>query len=286
MTTTDPSHAESPTAGARTSLDAVLSAASELVLGGRWDAAALLLDSTVVDDPLDRVRLALTVAAVETDRDFWLRTSGAEEALKRAASALETAPDRAFAWELDLLRLRRDYAEALFASGDAPTDEGPTDPTGPAASVIADLTNRATELHEAAPAPARAGWTAFYHGLIVDVLAGDHASAPAHYEEALALAERWGDDVLASYALRHLGGHTQDAGDLERTKDLWERSTVLRQSTGFVPGALAQQILLAVLARETGDTAAASALATEIGRWARALGIEYVAAQADGLAQS
>jgi len=46
---------------------------------------------------------------------------------------------------------------------------------------------------------------------------------------------------------------------------------------------LSQQILLAMLARDTGDTAGATLLAREIARWADAIGAESLAAQAKSL---
>lgn len=50
----------------------------------------------------------------------------------------------------------------------------------------------------------------------------------------------------------------------------------------MVPGVLTQQLLLAVLARDTGDEAGATALAREIARWAAAIGADPVHAQAAG----
>jgi hypothetical protein len=47
-----------------------------------------------------------------------------------------------------------------------------------------------------------------------------------------------------------------------------------------VLGVLAQQLLLAVLARDAGDEAGARALATETRRWAEAVGAVRVAGQA------
>jgi type IV pilus biogenesis protein CpaD/CtpE len=47
-----------------------------------------------------------------------------------------------------------------------------------------------------------------------------------------------------------------------------------------VPGTLSQQMLLAVLARDSGDEAGAAALAREIARWAAAIGAESIKAQA------
>jgi hypothetical protein len=59
----------------------------------------------------------------------------------------------------------------------------------------------------------------------------------------------------------------------------WERSTELREKVGHVPGALAQQVFLAVLLRDEGDEAGARAVATETNRWARQLGITFIIQQ-------
>jgi hypothetical protein len=47
-----------------------------------------------------------------------------------------------------------------------------------------------------------------------------------------------------------------------------------------VVGTLSQQMLLAVLARDTGDPAGADAIAAEVLRWTEALGVVRLADQA------
>lgn len=61
---------------------------------------------------------------------------------------------------------------------------------------------------------------------------------------------------------------------------MWERSAELRQRAGAVPYVLSQQLLLAGLARDTGDPDQARAVAGQICRWARALGIAILEAGA------
>ncbi|HEY8455963.1 MAG TPA: hypothetical protein VIL34_10230 [Actinopolymorphaceae bacterium] len=125
-----------------------------------------------------------------------------------------------------------------------------------------------------------------------DVLAWRHrrqsraqrALARECYDEALRLAEVDGDDLLLSYALRHLGDHVlEDDSDIALAGTYWERSTTLRQRLGFVPGALAQQLLLATHAQRAGDPTKARVIAEAVGRWAAALGVEWLAAQARGV---
>jgi hypothetical protein len=61
---------------------------------------------------------------------------------------------------------------------------------------------------------------------------------------------------------------------------MWERSAELRQRAGAVPYALSQQLLLAGLARDTGDPDQARAVAEQVRRWARALGVAILEAGA------
>ncbi len=126
----------------------------------------------------------------------------------------------------------------------------------------------------------RRGWAEFYLGLVADNLYGERDTAPAHYEIALRLGEA-GDDMLAAEALRHLGDHDHDAGDHKRTSERWRQATALGARSGNVGFTLAQQMLLAVLARDAGDEAGAAALTREIARWAGAIGAVRIETQAN-----
>jgi tetratricopeptide (TPR) repeat protein len=57
--------------------------------------------------------------------------------------------------------------------------------------------------------------------------------AVASHEEALLIAEGGGYDIEASYAVRHLAGHKQDAGDLDAALAGFERSLMLRTRAGY-----------------------------------------------------
>ncbi|MET7619753.1 hypothetical protein [Streptomyces sp. NPDC005408] len=152
-------------------------------------------------------------------------------------------------------------------------------PEGKALEVITDLRRRAEDLREQALDEISRGWAEMYLGLIADNLFAERDAAPDHYRPALRAGEA-GDDLLAREALRHLGDHDHDHGDHERARERWERATALGARAGAVPGTLSQQLLLAVLARGTGDEAGAAALAQEIVRWAAALGAVHLEAQA------
>lgn len=58
--------------------------------------------------------------------------------------------------------------------------------------------------------------------------------AVASHEEALSIAGGGGFDIEASYAVRHLAGHKQDAGDLDAALAGFERSLMLRTRAGYL----------------------------------------------------
>jgi tetratricopeptide (TPR) repeat protein len=66
-----------------------------------------------------------------------------------------------------------------------------------------------------------------------DASAEELRRARASHEEALAIAEAGGFDIEASYAVRHLSGHKQDAGDLDGALAGFERSLALRTRAGY-----------------------------------------------------
>jgi tetratricopeptide (TPR) repeat protein len=255
-------------------LDEVIGAARELAKAGRWNRAARLLDASAPDNDKDRARISLAAVEVALESDWFGGTSQARERLK-AAQGWDDDPQSG--WDLAFLGLRIDYRDTIIHDGEfQPGPEG-TDP-----EVMADLRRRAQELGEQAPDGVRAGWASMYLGLIADNVYGERDAAPAHYEVALQKGEE-GDDLLAREALRHLGDHDHENGDYELALERWGRATELGAGAGAVCGTLSQQIVLAMLARDTGDEAGAALLAREIARWAGAIGAESLATQAKGL---
>lgn len=162
-------------------------------------------------------------------------------------------------WDLAFLRLRHDYLSAL------------REPDSP---VVTDLRTRCGRLASEADSAVRVGWARLYLGLIADNLAGERDVAPGHYHAALEAGLTW-------EALRHLGDHDRDGGDPESAARRWEQSAESAAREGRVPGTLAQQLLLAVLARDNGDASGAARLAGEVARWAGALGMTRLADQAE-----
>ncbi len=265
-------------------LDELLAAARELSLAGRWERALRLLDSASCATPGDRARLALAAAEVALQSDWFggtaLTAPRAEHAEKQAPGTVGgsgTGRDPGFDWDLGFVRLRHDYLRLL--RGDGTFRPGPE---GKDPEALTGLRRRALALREDGPDEVRRGWASMYLGLIADNLFAERTAAPAHYDAALSAGETGGDDLLAREALRHLGDHDHDDGDHGRALERWERATALGARAGMVPGVLTQQLLLAVLARDAGDEAGATALAREIARWAGALGMGSVHAQATG----
>jgi hypothetical protein len=262
-------------------------AARALMLAGRWAQAAGLLEDVTEAGPADQAVLAVAQAEVATDSDFWCRTDLGSSALERACAAVGGAAvagaphDPSLDFDLELLRLKHDYAVVLFGpDGGAPR----FGPQGREAGLIDGLASRAAALRASAPDQERAAAAMFYAGLIEDNLRGDGEAARSAFGCALAAAEEAGDDLTVSEALRHLGYHASEAGDPGQARTMWERSAEQRQRAGAVPYVLSQQLLLAGLARDTGDPDAARTMAIEVGRWAHALGITLLESQAAQIA--
>ncbi len=251
-------------------------AARALMLAGRWAQAAGLLEAAVPAGDAERAVLAVADAEVAVDEDFWVRTKRGASAAERARLAV--AGDPVLSFEAEFLTLKHDYAAELLGP------DGPRfGPEGRDGRIIDDLAARAARLHDAAPDRRHAAAATFYAGLIEDNLRGDSAAARSLFARALTEAEQAGDDLVISEALRHLGYHAGQAGQADQARQMWERSAELRQRAGAVPYVLSQQLLLAGLARDSGDRDAARALAGQVRGWARALGIGLLESGAAGI---
>jgi hypothetical protein len=251
----------------------VVVSATALARAGNWAAAVRLLAATETDDPRARAALALAAAEVAVDDDAFRGSCLAPQTIEAAEPLVNAANDPVLRWNLDLLQLRRSYlVEVLQPEGELRLGQN--------ADNGAALVERAEQLFAIAPDRGRAGWVAFWRGLIADNLQAEQSKASAWYDQALTAAKDEHDELLESFALRHLGDHAEVAGDRSRARELWERSTELRARTGFVPGVLAQQVLLAGLLQAENEEAVARALAQEVERWARALDIPWLSKQA------
>ena len=92
-----------------------------------------------------------------------------------------------------------------------------------------------------------------------DPMDADKARARALHGEALAIAEAGGFDVEASYAVRHLAGHKQDAGDLEGALAGFERSLALREKAGYAIYLAPSLIAVGDVWKDKGDAKKARA---------------------------
>jgi hypothetical protein len=256
----------------------VVAAATALSRAGNWSASERLLGATHAESPAERAALALAVAEIAVEADASRGSDSAPAAMRAADQAVKAMDDPELRWDFMFLRIRREYLTQVFQAGELQLGQ-----EGRSSADVAALGTRIEQLGDDAPDGRRAGSAAFYRGLIADNLEGERAAAPAWYERALASATETGDELLASSALRHLGDHAEEAGDLARARELWERSAELRAREGFVPGVLAQQMLLAVLSRAEGDETTARAIAREVVRWAGALQIGWLRNEAAAL---
>jgi tetratricopeptide (TPR) repeat protein len=102
-------------------------------------------------------------------------------------------------------------------------------------------------------------WTGTYH----QVVRGDADTARPILGRALDLARAAGDDLTASYALRHLGILDHRAGRLPEARAQLEESTHLRRRLDFAPGVGANLVGLAYIAAEEGRREAAADLLHE-----------------------
>ena len=264
--------------GARVSVDvdSIIAAATALTWAARYDVARRLLDSafSAADGDAAARQLALAAAATAVHHDF--RTVGPRWAPGAIGDA-ETVTDAQDRWQLDFLELQHDYGRELIGPDGARAAEG----RDPARAAV--LARRAEALAASASDAADGGWAAFYRGLIDDNLTGDRDGAPRWLAQALDAAEQAGDDYLAGEALRHLGDHDEEAGELAQARARWERSTELWARIGNVTGVLAQQLLLAQLAIREGRPVAGTAIAQEVSRWAGAIGLVLYQKHADAL---
>lgn len=109
----------------------------------------------------------------------------------------------------------------------------------------------------------------------------EKASARALHEEALAIAEAGGFDVEASYAVRHLAGHKQDAGDLDGALAGFERSLALREKAGYTIYLAPSLIAVGDVWKDKGDAVKARAYFERARTAADAIGAARFRAMAD-----
>jgi hypothetical protein len=270
----DGAHGIQPSPGGEGS--PIVAAAYALMRAARWAEAGQLLAATDRPELAAEVALARAQLAVEVYQ--WQGLGDPVAALDAAAAQAGDHGDPGLAFDLASLRLFSDYwAELAPGDGRSPS----FGPEGRDPAVLDELDRRAGHLTATARGARRAARATFYAGIIADNLRAEPELAEELFTRALAACRPGADDDYAAEALRHLGGCAQAAGDLKLTREYWERSAALAEQAGWLPLALAQQALLAELSADEGDLAAARTLAAEVRRWATALGLARLAAQAE-----
>jgi len=219
-----------------------LAAARHLQRAGRWDTALAI----VPDTPEGR----LLRADILVDRQFW-RLDPVRDALAAVGAVRPAYPEAA-----EFLTGQLEYWRRLQRP-DAPAIAG--DPVAIFKALAADTRF--------------GGWTGFWYGVAQELLNDDPAGATAAYTRALEEAESRGDRLLESYAMRHLGGLAEDAGQTERAIELLERSYDLRAALGARPQITASQITLADI---LGDSQRAASLRSAASATAEELGLTWL----------
>jgi hypothetical protein len=138
------------------------------------------------------------------------------------------------------------------------------------------LFTKARELYRALGDERGEAEACFWVGTFHQLLRGHHEAALPELRRSRELAERTGDRLTLSYAVRHLGFAAMAAGDLAGAERLLTESVDLRRELGFTAGVAAGLLALAELAATAGDERRAHALldeATEVARSAGAAGI-------------
>jgi tetratricopeptide (TPR) repeat protein len=101
----------------------------------------------------------------------------------------------------------------------------------------------------------------FFHvGLVYGVLRHDHTQALPYFQQSYQVAQAAGDQIMESYAIRHIAFAHYDAGDIPAARAALEESLRLRETAGFVPGVAMALMALAYAVKEHGERSKALAL--------------------------
>ena len=218
--------------------------AEALRLAGRWEEALALLEDERARDagPETRGRVLVELARTLNDRS----TFGGDPDEPRAEAVLGELEQLAHAEEDDAL-----LAAALDLRGRALharflADRAAGEPEGEL-----ELFERALELRASDDTRGLAE-SHFHVGLVHQVVRDDGVTSEPFFETSYRLAGEAGDDVLRSYAIRHLGWTRQERGDLEGARAAFEESLELRERAGFLPGVGAAVLALAEFEAEQG----------------------------------
>ena len=138
---------------------------------------------------------------------------------------------------------------------------------------------RAADLYRALGDEGGEAEAQFWIGCFHQVVRDDNASAVPYLTAASELARKTGDQLILSYALRHLGVAAHMAGDLDDARALLEESTALRRTLGFTAGVAANLVGLIYVVAAQGRPDDAQALADEATELAASSGAVMISTQ-------
>ncbi len=234
-----------------------MQSAEELRLAGQWgDALDALGDRGDADALVERVLILADENLLARDRSAEL-----EEAIGVVEEAARSGDRRLSAFAL----ARR----GLVLHGGFLRDRSAGEPPGEM-----ELFERALELRRELGDERGIAESLFHVGLVHQVVRGDHSTARPFFEESYDRAVALEDDVLASYALRHVAFCDDDAGDVDTAERRHVETLELRRRAGWIPGVAAQLLALAEVRAQRGRTDEAGELAREARSILSALGAE------------
>ncbi|MBA3946855.1 MAG: hypothetical protein H0X37_20115 [Herpetosiphonaceae bacterium] len=198
---------------------------------GRWmDAQTLLIGmEPVAHDigPAGMSRHALTVGRLLTD----YATFGGADTLAERDAALATALPYAEQTDDDAL-LGAIWDAKGMSLHTAYLDTGRT--AEPADELPAF--ERSLAYRQQANDQAGIAESLFHVGLVYGVIRDDHKRALPYFQQSYALAQAIEDDIIASYAIRHIGFAHYANGDVAAARANVAESLHLREAAGFIPG--------------------------------------------------
>lgn len=90
----------------------------------------------------------------------------------------------------------------------------------------------------------------FHIGLVYGVVRQDHTQALPFFTQSYELAQTIPDQIIASYAIRHIGFAQHNAGQVDAAHASLQESLRLREQAGFIPGIAMALVMLAYAASE------------------------------------
>ncbi|WP_163513013.1 tetratricopeptide repeat protein [Fodinicola acaciae] len=197
-----------------------------------------------------------------TDRD---RLDWANELYERAffngdSEALETGERDLDQVEADLAMARGRLMHARFFQD---RKENPRE---------LELFERAARLYRQLGDPAREADAVFWAGTVHQVIRKDTAASLPFFEKSRELAVKAGEDLVLSFAVRHLGFAALEAGELDEAESLLRQSLELRRKVGFERGIAPALLALAEHARHANRDEEAEKLFDEATESATACG--------------